>query len=102
MNLWSHLWAIVTSDREKAASLIEEIERSRRARISHRINSSNEMLIQFSDGVRLKWIRPTESARGYRIGRMWCDVNVDQDILNTVILPKYRGKLEDIMWFGGD
>ena len=99
MNLWRHLWCVVTSDRQKAEKLMKRIESDHMARVCYRINKIDDMLIQFTDGVRLKWVRPTEYARGYRIGRMWCDAGVDRDILNAVILPKYRGKIEDIVWF---
>ncbi len=101
MNLWNHLWCVVTADRDKAAALIESIERDHQAKVCYRINGVDKVLIQFTDGVRLRWIRPTESARGYRIGKLWCDTDVDRGILNTVILPKYRGKVDDIVWFGG-
>ena len=101
MNLWYHLWGIVTPDREKAKALMTQIESERNIGVWERKDGPVQMVVQFADGVRLMWVRPTESARGYRIGRLWCDVNTDQEILNNVILPKYRGKTEDIVWFGG-
>ena len=99
MNTWEHSWAVITSDREKAKKLMQRIENEHCASVYHRIDGVNWMLLRFSDGVSLRWLRPVESIRGYRTGKLWCDVNIDRDILNNVILPKYRGKTEDIIWF---
>lgn len=101
MNIWSHSWAVITSDREKARELMQRIENDHGASVYHRIDGVDRMLLRFSDGVSLRWLRPAESIRGYRTGKLWCDVNTDQETLNNVILPKYRGKAEDIVWFGG-
>lgn len=99
MNIWKHSWAVITSDREKAMELIRRIESDHGASVYQRADGAWGILFRFSDGISLRWLRPVESIRGYRIGKLWCDVNIDQDILNNVILPKYRGKIEDIIWF---
>lgn len=96
---WEHSWAVITSDREKAKRLMQRIENEHCASVYQRVDSAYEMILRFSDGVSLRWLRPVEYIRGYRTGKLWCDANIDQDILNNVILPKYRGKAEDIVWF---
>ena len=99
MNIWKHSWAVVTSDREKARELMRRVENDHCASVYQRVDDASKMLLRFSDGISLRWVRPTDTIKGYRIGKMWCDVTVDQNVLNSVILPKYRGMAQDILWF---
>lgn len=97
--IYAKLWSVVTSDRDKAANKIAEIERDYNKEVLRRKNGANEASIIFEDGVWLRWVRPSDSDRGYRHGKMWCDKNIPRDIFRCVILPKYFGKYEDILWF---
>lgn len=91
-------WAVVGLDFDRAEQLMSEIEESC-GKVIYRKNRSRFCLVtEFTDGTVLKWIQATESGRGNRIGRMWCDKNISHDILNCVILPIYFGKKKDIIW----
>lgn len=82
-----------------AAEMIERIECERRVAITFRRVHRYAVWTQFEDGITLRWISPVESARGNRVGKMWCDKTIDRDIFETVIRRCYMGRQEDIIWF---
>ena len=91
-------WAVVGFDQDRAVQLIASIEESSGKEISRKIQSKNELRTEFTDGTLLRWFKASDSARGQRIGKMWCDKNINEDILRCMILPMYSGKREDIIW----
>lgn len=91
-------WAVVGFDYDMAEALITAIECSANKDILRRIQTRHELCTEFTDGTLLKWIKPSDSARGQKIGKMWCDKNIDKNIFETVILPIYFGNREDILW----
>lgn len=93
------LWSVVTSDYDKALTIMSSIANERGIPVRYRHVGRLRTDIVFEDDVWLRWIRPSDNARGYRHGKLWCDINVKKEILDCVILPKYFGKYEDIVWF---
>lgn len=91
-------WAVVGFDYDMAKQLITAIEWSANKDISRRVQSKNELRTEFTDGTILRWVKASDNARGQKFGKMWCDKNINEDILKCVILPMYFGKREDINW----
>ena len=91
-------WGVVGFNYNTAKQIIADIEKSCGKEVSIRTQSKNNIYTKFTDGTVLKWIIASENARGNKIGKMWCDKNIDEDILNTIIMPMYFGKREDIIW----
>lgn len=91
-------WAVVGFDYDMAQALITAIEWSTNKDILRRIQTRNELRTEFHDGTILKWIRLSDSARGQKIGKMWCDKNIDKDTFESVIMPIYYGNRENILW----
>lgn len=91
-------WAVVGFGYEKACQIISEIEQTCGKEISKQAYSRYEIRTYFSDGTQLMWVRASESSRGYKFGKMWCDKDINKRVLDCVILPCYFGKREDIIW----
>lgn len=91
-------WVVVGFDYDTAKQIIAGIETSSGKDVSRRIRSKYEIRTEFTDGTSLKWVRASENARGCKAGKMWCDKNINEDILRCVIMPMYFGKREDIIW----
>ena len=103
MSLNAHYcWAVVTRDESKAVKVFTQVSKSKKKdgidfiTIRKRENYAE---IVYEDGVCLKWIRPITNCKGSRFHRLWCDINIDQDYFEQVILPMacYM-KYEDIVW----
>lgn len=93
---------IWTSNRDLAIKTLEEVEKTMKA-ITRQVVSRGEVFSQDAEGNIVKWIRPTESARGYRFDKMYVDVNVDLGIFYTVIMPRLlHGSFKDIIWIAGE
>ena len=91
-------WAVVGFDYDTAKQLIAIIEESSCKEVLRRVRSKLEMYTEFTDGTVLKWVKTSESSRGQRFGKMWCDQYIDEDILKRIIMPIYFGKREDVIW----
>ena len=92
-------WAVVGFDYDTARQLMESIELSSGKEVSRRIQSKNELRIEFTDGTLLRWIKASDNGcHGQRVGKMWCDKNINEDVLKCIVLPMYFGKREDIIW----
>lgn len=91
-------WAVVGFNYDIAKQLMASIESSSGKEVSRKIQRKDELYTEFSDGTLLRWIKTSDSARGQRIGKMWCDKNINEDVLKCVVLPMYFGKSEDIIW----
>lgn len=91
-------WAVVGFDYDTAKQLISEIEMSSGKEILKRKQTKYELCTYFVDGTTLKWVQAAESSRMNRIGKMWCDKNINEEILICEIMPIYHGKREDIIW----
>lgn len=96
---YGRLWSVVTPDRNKARKIISEIEHGYGVKVNYKKDNRNELSVFFEDGVWLRWVRPTDNARGCRHGKLWCDKSVSYDDIELHILTKYYGKREDIVWF---
>ena len=91
-------WAVVGFDYDTAKQLIASIEESSDKEILRRMRTKNEIRTEFTDGTLLRWVKASDSCIGQRIGKMWCDKNINEDIFRCVIMPMYFGKREDIIW----
>lgn len=91
-------WAVVGFDYDSAFQLMSKIELSCGKNVSRKLHSKFELRTEFSDGTILTWVRASESSRGCKFGKMWCDKNIDKRVFDCVILPCYFGKREDIIW----
>lgn len=91
-------WAVVGFDYDTARQIIASIEESSGKEILRRGQTKLNLFTEFADGTLLRWVRASESSRGQKIGKMWCDKNINEDILGCVIMPIYFGKREDIIW----
>ena len=92
-------WAVVGFDYDKALELIQTIEAlCGKDIVKRRKSKTGGICTYFADGTTLRWVPARESSRGQRYNKMWCNKNIDKEILNCVIMPCYRGKKEDIIW----
>lgn len=91
-------WAVITANYDKAKNIIEDIEKSCGKTKSKKILGNHKMITEFTDGTVLRWVPAKDFQKGFRCEKMWCDKNIDQEILNCVILPFYLGRYEDIIW----
>lgn len=92
-------WAVVVSGYARAKNFMHIIEAASGKEVLYKRQSiCFGLYTEFADGTILRWIRPVRSSRGYKFGKMWCDRNIDQEILQTVILPCYWGDRSEIVW----
>ena len=77
---------------------MNDIEATSGKIVKQRIRGSREMYTLFTDGTFVKWIDPNNYPRGQRFGKIWCNIHIDKDVFEQVIMPMYRGKIEDIIW----
>lgn len=91
-------WAVVGFDYDTAKQIIAGIEEHSGKEVSRRIRTKYEIRTEFTDGTLLRWVNASFSSKGQRIGRMWCDKNINKDIFKYMIMPMYMGKREDINW----
>lgn len=90
-------WAVVT-DYNKAISIISGIEKTCGKTVSKKIQSKHELKTEFTDGTKLIWVETSESSKGFRFGKMWCDERIDKEIFDLLIATSYFGKYENIIW----
>lgn len=92
-----------TSDRVLAQDTITRLEQTELGEIYRRIQISSTLIVEDIDGNYIQWIRPIESARGYKVDKAYVDIQINTDIIFTVILPCLRhGGFEDIVWIAGE
>lgn len=92
-----HCWGVVTSNREKANKVFDEVEKEYERSILRKIVSPNNRETIFQDGHRLIWARP--NVRGRRYNRIWIDKDiVDEEILHCVVYPQLLCSKKDITW----
>lgn len=93
---------IWTSDRILAEATIDKLEKTL-GEITVRKRSYTEMCTQDNQGNVIQWVRPTESARGYKFNKAYVDIRVNMDILFTIILPcLWHGSFEDLIWIADE
>lgn len=92
-------WAVVGFNYNRAKQIIDDIEKSYEVDVLRRVRTKHEIRTEFTDDTLLKWVNASSfSSRGQKFGKMWCDKNIDKDILKRIIMPMYFGKREDIIW----
>ena len=98
----SHCWAIITKSKGKALSIIDSIKEEQKSQGNNWIKELYDgcrTTVYFENGFCIKAFPPTENFRGSRFHRLWCDINIDQDYFEQVILPMaVYMKYEDIIW----
>lgn len=98
-NICSNTWAVVGFNSIIAEEIMENIVKTCEKDVLHKIYNANALVaIDFKDGTTLRWIRNPTFARGYRIGKLFCDRRIDQNVFLDNIVPMYRGSAEDIIW----
>lgn len=92
-------WAVCGFDFPGALKIIEGIEKeSGKEVLRRRVGRALGIEVTFKDGTVLRWVPASDSSRARKFGKMWCDKNIDKDILRDVIMCCYYGKREDIIW----
>ena len=91
-------WAVVGFDYDTAKQIIAGIEESSDKDVLRRIQTKHEIRTEFTNGTLLRWVNASFSSKGQRIGKMWCDKNINEDVLKCMIMPMYSGRREDIIW----
>lgn len=99
----TQFWGVVTSNKEKADKIFDEIEKEYRGRIVKKVFTpellDEKRFTRFEDGNVLSWLIPSLAIRGYRYHRIWLDKDItDKEILNCVIYPKLYCKEDDVIW----
>lgn len=95
-------WRIITNDRQKAELIINTIlVMCDPGTVKRTIISKNNMVVLFSDGTRIIWNKAfLNSVRGVKCGRLWCDKDIDKNVLEHILYGScYFGKEKDIIWF---
>ena len=91
-------WAVVGFDYETAKQIIADIEVASGKEVLRRRHSNGILCTEFTDGTLLRWVKASDSSKGQKCGKMWCDKNIDKNVFRCIILPMYLGKKEDIIW----
>ena len=60
--------------------------------------AKHELKTEFTDGTKLIWVDASESSKGFRFEKMWCDERIDKETFDLLIAPSYFGKYENIIW----
>ena len=95
---WEKYWAVVGFSRSFAEKLMDGIEAASGKEVEQCIRGRNQMITLFKDGTTLRWLKASDNCKGFRIGVMWCDKNINKAVFKDVISPMYFGKYEDIIW----
>lgn len=86
----------------KAINIIDSIKEEQELQDNHWTKeqyNGYEITVYFENGAYLRAFPPIENFRGFRFHRLWCDKDIDQDLLEQVILPMaHYMKYEDIIW----
>ncbi len=92
-------WAIITSNRQKAESIINTIlVMCDPGTVEKTMLSKNDIVVLLSDGTKITWYKAfLNSIRGVKCSRLWCDKNIDKN-LRDYINVCYFGDEENIIW----
>ena len=77
---------------------MNDIEATSGKIVKQRVRGKREMYTFFTDGTFVKWIDLNNYPRAQRFGKIWCNIHIDKDVFEQIIMPVYRGKIEDIIW----
>jgi hypothetical protein len=91
-------WAVVGFDYNTAKQIMADIEESSGKEIFRRVRTKNQMFTELTDGTVLRWINDSSSLSGQKFGKLWCTKALGEDVLTYMVLPRYFGKIEDIIW----
>lgn len=98
----SHYWAIITKTKSKAINTINSIKQEQKSQGNNWTEEKYNdygTTVYFENGACLIAFPPLKNFRGFRFHRLWCDIDIDQDYLEQVILPMaVYMKYEDIVW----
>lgn len=96
-------WAIITKDKCKADRIFAQVtEELKKENIDifkfHESKDAAEIL--YSNGTVLRWIKPTAfPCKSFKIYRLWCDTNIDKNLLKQVIIPMlHYTYFSNIVW----
>ena len=92
-------WSIVTNDIVKAKIIIETIKAMcDKGTILREIVSRNTLILELSDGTSIRWLPCSDSLRGMKCSKLWCDEQISKDMFENMIEVNYFGKRENIIW----
>ena len=92
-------WAIVGFDFDKAKEIALGIINTRDAKVEKSIFNDKEINVKFSDGIELIWVPLQFGAfHGMRIGKMWCDKNLNEAQRATILPCFYSDNIKNIIW----
>lgn len=85
---------IVTDDRNKAKSILDELAFVNEGNIIRYIQGQEDLRLILNDKTNYVWIKPMNNARGYRLQNAWIDKNIGLEFYNEIITPMccYCGK----------
>lgn len=85
---------IVTNDRNKAKTILDELAYVNEGNIFRYIQGREDLRLILNDKTNYVWINPVNRARGYRLQNAWIDKNVGLEVFNELIIPMccYCGK----------
>lgn len=92
-------WVIITNNREKAKAILQTIAATcDKGTIAREIYNKSDMFIEMSDGTLIRWWHYSESVKGMKCNKLWCDKEIDKTFFENAIKPNYFGKQENIIW----
>lgn len=77
-------WGVITSSQEKAFRVFTEVENEFAGLLNRRVYYEDMMYDEFSNGVRLYWLRSEDCLRWHRFRRVWIDNDIDDSYLPIV------------------
>lgn len=91
-------WAVVGFSHDTAQHIMSDIENNCNKTVSRKVFTRNELRTELNDGTVLQWVTARESSRGLKFEKMWCDRSIDNEILQCIVFPMYRGGMDEIVW----
>lgn len=91
-------WAVVGFSHDTAQHIMSDIENNCNKTVSRKVFTRNELRTEFNDGTVLRWVPAREASRGLKFEKMWCDRSIDNDTLQCIVFPMYRGGMDEIVW----
>lgn len=92
-------YGVVTSNRALAERVFSVLERKLDPTIKRRMMSRDNMCVIDNAGNCIQWIRPLQSARGYKFDEVYVDMLVDTEFVYQAVLSmSWRHGWHDIFW----
>ena len=86
---------VFTNSYDKARYIFTAIIEKDKSKIQKIRESHNELIINYFDGRRMKWIRPVDNSRGNRVGFAYIDKALTLEQLKYIVIPCCVGVTKD-------